>query len=264
VKAQELWNAIVTAQIETGTPYMLYKDACNAKSNQKNLGVIKSSNLCTEIIEYTAPDEIAVCNLASIAVNMVRAHPRRGWEGAASVCRPMRSPSLRPQFVDVATRSFNFDKLVDIARVVTRNLNKVIDVNYYPVKEAEYSNRRHRPVGIGIQGMADAFAMLRYSFESAEAAELNRDIFEAIYYGAVDASCRECNGWLGVGQGGGHSSRCRCCHARRAARVCNAAVSFNASAPSPGAPPVRHVAIYSRQRHASHDAGCGRLYPAPI
>lgn len=165
IKAQELWSAIVSSQIETGVPYMLFKDACNLKSNQQNLGVIKSSNLCTEIVEYTAPDEIAVCNLASIAVNMFA---KRGAAGEAS--------------------SFDFERLVAVTKIVTRNLNKVIDVNYYPVAEAKHSNMRHRPIGIGIQGFADACAIMRFPFESKEAAALNRDIFEAIYYGAVESS----------------------------------------------------------------------------
>ncbi|WP_118972218.1 ribonucleoside-diphosphate reductase subunit alpha [Taibaiella koreensis] len=157
--ARELWNAILEAQIETGTPYILYKDAANQKSNQKNLGTIKCSNLCTEIIEYTAPDEVAVCNLASISL---------------------------PRFVD--GKSFDFKKLYEIAKIVTRNLNKVIDGNYYPLAEAENSNKRHRPVGIGVQGLADAFMLLRLPFESDEAALLNRDIFETIYFGAMEAS----------------------------------------------------------------------------
>ena len=159
VPARELWNAILEAQIETGTPYLLYKDACNEKSNQKNLGTIKSSNLCTEIIEYTSPDEVAVCNLASIAL---------------------------PRYVTNGT--FDFQKLYEITKVVTRNLNKVIDGNYYPIPEARYSNLRHRPIGIGVQGLADVFMMLRLPFESEEARLLNRDIFETIYFGAVTAS----------------------------------------------------------------------------
>ncbi len=159
VSARELWNAVLEAQIETGTPYLLYKDAANEKSNQKNLGTIKCSNLCTEIIEYTAADEVAVCNLASISL---------------------------PRFIDNGT--FDFQKLHEISRIVTRNLNKVIDGNYYPVPEAENSNRRHRPVGIGVQGLADAFMLLRLPFDSEEAALLNRDIFETIYYGAMTAS----------------------------------------------------------------------------
>lgn len=159
VPARELWNAILEAQIETGTPYMLYKDAANQKSNQKNLGTIKCSNLCTEIIEYTAPDEVAVCNLASISL---------------------------PRFVENGT--FDFDKLFEISKIVTRNLNKVIDGNYYPVKEAEHSNMRHRPIGIGVQGLADAFMLLRLPFDSEEAALLNKNIFETIYFGAMTAS----------------------------------------------------------------------------
>jgi ribonucleoside-diphosphate reductase alpha chain len=159
VKAQELWFAIVESQIETGTPYMLYKDACNGKSNQQNLGTIKSSNLCTEIIEYTAPDEVAVCNLASLAL------PRFVREG-----------------------KFDFDKLVEVTKVATKNLNKIIDGNYYPVEEARKSNLRHRPIGLGVQGLADVFILLRLPFESEEAKQLNRDIFETIYFAAVTAS----------------------------------------------------------------------------
>jgi ribonucleoside-diphosphate reductase alpha chain len=159
IKAQELWFAVLESQIESGTPYMLYKDACNEKSNQKNLGTIKSSNLCTEIIEYTAPDEIAVCNLASIAL---------------------------PRFV--INGQFDHNKLFDITYVVTKNLNKVIDINYYPVEATRKSNMRHRPIGIGIQGLADAFIMMRYPFDSDEARNLNRDIFETIYYASLTAS----------------------------------------------------------------------------
>ena len=159
VKAQELWFAILESQIETGTPYMLYKDACNEKSNQKNLGTIKSSNLCTEIVEYTAPDEIAVCNLASIAL---------------------------PRFV--INGKFDHQKLFDITYVVTKNLNKVIDINYYPVEEARNSNMRHRPIGIGVQGLADAFILMRMPFDSEEARELNKEIHETIYYASMTAS----------------------------------------------------------------------------
>jgi len=161
VPARELWQAIIDAQIETGNPYMLYKDACNRKSNQKNLGTIKSSNLCTEIIEYTSPDEVAVCNLASIAL---------------------------PRFVDEKNRTFDHQKLCEVTKVVTRNLNKIIDLNYYPVPEARRSNLRHRPIGIGVQGLADAFILLRYPFESEEARKLNRDIFETIYFASLTAS----------------------------------------------------------------------------
>ncbi|VDP14738.1 unnamed protein product [Soboliphyme baturini] len=162
IRAQQLWYAIVEAQIETGNPFIVYKDACNRKSNQQNLGTIKSSNLCTEIIEYSSPDETAVCNLASIALN---------------------------RFVQLPETTFDFNRLHEITKVVTRNLNKVIDVNYYPVPEAEKSNRRHRPIGIGVQGLADAFILMRYEFESKEAALLNRQIFETIYHAALEASC---------------------------------------------------------------------------
>lgn len=161
IKARELWTAILQSQIETGTPYMVYKDACNNKSNQKNLGTIKSSNLCTEIIEYTSEEEVAVCNLASIAL---------------------------PKFVDADAQTFDFDKLVEITQVVTRNLDRVIDVNYYPVKEAKVSNMRHRPIGIGVQGLADVFMKLRMAFDSKKARTLNKEIFEAIYFGALTAS----------------------------------------------------------------------------
>ncbi|GAB3236700.1 ribonucleoside-diphosphate reductase subunit alpha [Algoriphagus aestuariicola] len=164
VKAQELWFEILESQIETGTPYMLYKDSANGKSNQKNLGTIKSSNLCTEIIEYTAPDEVAVCNLASIAI------PKFVTSG----------PDGKPMF--------DHSKLYEITKVATRNLNKVIDINYYPVEEARRSNFRHRPIGLGIQGLADAFIMLRMPFDSVEARGLNEDIFETIYYAAVETS----------------------------------------------------------------------------
>ncbi|MED6303040.1 MAG: ribonucleoside-diphosphate reductase subunit alpha, partial [Bacteroidota bacterium] len=159
MKAQELWFKILESQIETGTPYMLYKDAANEKSNQKNLGTIKSSNLCTEIIEYTAPDEVAVCNLASIAL---------------------------PKFV--IDGKFDHEKLFNVTYRVTRNLDKVIDANYYPVPEARNSNMRHRPIGIGVQGLADAFILMRHAFDSPEAKQLNKEIFETIYYAAVTAS----------------------------------------------------------------------------
>lgn len=161
VKAQQLWYAVIEAQVETGTPYMLYKDACNRKSNQQNLGTIKSSNLCTEIIEYTDPNEVAVCNLASIAVNM---------------------------FV-LPDKTFDFQKLKEVTKIVTKNLNKVIDANFYPVPEAKRSNMRHRPIGIGIQGLADAFILMRFPFESEDAQKLNVQIFETLYYGALEASC---------------------------------------------------------------------------
>ena len=160
IKAQDLWFEILEAQIETGTPYMLYKDAANRKSNQKHLGTIKSSNLCTEIIEYTSPDEVAVCNLASIAL---------------------------PKFV-TEDGKFDHQKLYEITKVITLNLNKVIDVNYYPVIEAKNSNMRHRPIGIGVQGLADAFILLRMPFDSPEARGLNTDIHETIYFAAMEAS----------------------------------------------------------------------------
>lgn len=159
IKARELWEKILESQIETGTPYMLYKDAANRKSNQKNLGTIRSSNLCTEIMEYTSKDEIAVCNLASISL---------------------------PMFVE--NGQFNHELLYNVTKRVTRNLNKVIDRNYYPVPEAENSNMRHRPVGLGVQGLADAFILLRMPFTSDEAKKLNQEIFETLYFAAVTAS----------------------------------------------------------------------------
>ena len=161
IKAQDVWFKILESQIETGTPYMVYKDAANLKSNQKNLGTIKSSNLCTEILEYTAPDEVAVCNLGSIAL---------------------------PKFVNQETKTFDHNKLFEMAFHLTVNLNRVIYQNYYPVIEAENSNKRHRPVGIGVQGLADAYILMRFPFDSEEAATLNKEIFETIYYAAVTAS----------------------------------------------------------------------------
>ncbi|MBK6831043.1 MAG: ribonucleoside-diphosphate reductase subunit alpha [Flavobacteriales bacterium] len=159
IKAQDLWFKILESQIETGTPYILFKDAANAKSNQQNLGTIKSSNLCTEIIEYTSPDEVAVCNLGSIAL---------------------------PKFVEKG--KFDHDKLFEVTMQLTKNLNRVIDENYYPIPEAKRSNMRHRPIGIGVQGLADAFILMRYPFDSVEAKVLNREIFETIYYAALTAS----------------------------------------------------------------------------
>ena len=161
IKARELWAAIIEAQIETGNPYMLFKDAANSKSNQQNLGTIKSSNLCTEIIEYTSKDEVAVCNLASIAL---------------------------PRFVDEKTATFDHNKLFEITYAATLNLNKIIDRNYYPIPEARNSNMRHRPIGLGVQGLADAFILMRYPFESDEAKRLNSEIFETIYFAALTAS----------------------------------------------------------------------------
>merc|ERR1719330_1630544 len=162
VKAQQLWFRILEAQMETGTPYMLYKDHANQKSNQQNLGTIHSSNLCTEIIEYTSPDEVAVCNLASIALS---------------------------SFASREDEAFDFQRLHDVTKVATRNLNKVIERNYYPVEEARRSNMRHRPIGLGVQGLADAFMMMRLPFESEAARRLNEDIFETIYFAACEASC---------------------------------------------------------------------------
>lgn len=159
IKAQELWFAIIEAQIETGTPYLLYKDAANRKSNQQNLGTIKSSNLCTEIIEYTSPDEVAVCNLASLAL---------------------------PRFV--TDGQFDHQKLYEVTYQATKNLNKIIDFNYYPVEEARNSNMRHRPIGLGVQGLADVFILLRQPFESEAAKVLNKEIFETIYFAAMTAS----------------------------------------------------------------------------
>ncbi|KAI0345961.1 hypothetical protein BDW22DRAFT_1353597 [Trametopsis cervina] len=159
IDAQKLWYAVLEAQIETGGPFMLYKDAANAKSNQQNLGTIKSSNLCTEIIEYSSPEETAVCNLASIAL---------------------------PSFIE--NGRYNFKKLHDVAKVVAFNLNRIIDVNYYPIPEARRSNMRHRPIGVGVQGLADAFMALRMPFDSPEARVLNKQIFETIYHAAVEAS----------------------------------------------------------------------------
>ena len=160
IKAQDLWFKILESQIETGTPYMLYKDAANSKSNQQNLGTIKSSNLCTEIIEYTAPDEVAVCNLASLAL---------------------------PKFV-TEEGTFDHDKLFDVTYQATLNLNRIIDNNFYPVEEARNSNMRHRPIGLGVQGLADAFIMLGFPFESEEARALNREVFETIYFASMTAS----------------------------------------------------------------------------
>ncbi len=160
IKAQDLWFKILESQIETGTPYMLFKDAANAKSNQQNLGTIRSSNLCTEIIEYTAPDEVAVCNLASVAL---------------------------PKFVK-SDGTFDHEKLFEITYQITKNLNRIIDRNYYPVIEARNSNMRHRPIGIGIQGLADVFILMRHSFDSDEARKLNREIFETLYYASCTAS----------------------------------------------------------------------------
>lgn len=159
IRARELWTAILEAQIETGTPYMCYKDAVNEKSNQKNIGTIRSSNLCTEIMEYTNADEVSVCNLASLAL---------------------------PRYV--SSGGFDFQKLYEVTKIVTRNLNKIIDGNYYPIPETKTSNDRHRPIGLGVQGLADVFLLLRLPFESPEARRLNKDIFETIYFASMEAS----------------------------------------------------------------------------
>ena len=159
IKARELWTALLEAQIETGTPYMCYKDAVNEKSNQKNIGTIRSSNLCTEIMEYTNADEVSVCNLASLAL---------------------------PRYV--SSGGFDFQKLYEVTKIVTRNLNKIIDGNYYPIPETKTSNDRHRPIGLGVQGLADVFLLLRLPFESPEARRLNKDIFETIYFASMEAS----------------------------------------------------------------------------
>merc|ERR1719356_55948 len=162
VKAQQLWFRILESQMETGTPYMLYKDSCNGKSNQQNIGTIHSSNLCTEIIEYTSADEVAVCNLASVALSA---------------------------FASSDGKDYDFEGLYKVTKVATKNLNKVIDRNYYPVEEARRSNMKHRPIGLGVQGLADAFMMMRLPFESEVAQKLNEDIFETIYFAACEASC---------------------------------------------------------------------------
>ena len=162
IPAVEVWKSIIKSQSETGTPYMLYKDACNEKSNHKHIGTIKSSNLCTEILEYTDKNETAVCNLASIAL---------------------------PKYVDVENKEFNHEELHRVTKLVTRNLNKVIDKNFYPTENGMRSNMRHRPIGIGVQGLADVFILLRMTFGSEESRKLNRDIFETIYHASLESSC---------------------------------------------------------------------------
>ena len=160
INARELWFKILDSQIETGTPYMLYKDAANKKSNQKNLGTIKSSNLCTEIIEYSNDKETAVCNLASIGLS---------------------------KFVK-EDKTFDYEHLHEITKIITENLNKVIDINFYPTEKTKVSNMRHRPIGIGVQGLSDVFAMMNIPYESDEAREINKLIFETIYHGALEMS----------------------------------------------------------------------------
>lgn len=236
IKARELWNAILTSQIETGNPYLLYKDACNGKSNQQNLGTIKSSNLCTEIVEYTSPEETAVCNLASISLKyFVEYKDFDGYvfeiyskpncvncELAKGLCKKyklnyevldyrdleftdempqkitfpqifLKSPGSKyiggyKELEDYVRPTFNYSKLIDITKVITNNLNNIIDYNYYPTPETEVSNRRHRPIGIGIQGLANVMFEMMYSFDSVEAKKLNQMIFETIYYGSMKAS----------------------------------------------------------------------------
>jgi len=182
VKAQALWFAILEAQVETGNPYMLFKDACNSKSNQKHLGTIQSSNLCTEIVEFTSPDETAVCNLASIALpRFVVDKP--GEESMRSGSRKLVGS------LDAHKRRFDFQGLIDVAATTTYNLNRIIDVNHYPAETARKSNMAHRPIGLGVQGLADTFILLGLPFDSEEAQALNREIFEALYFGAVQSSC---------------------------------------------------------------------------
>jgi len=200
IPAQSLWSKITESQMETGVPYICYKDAANRKSNQQNLGTIRCSNLCTEIFEYTSPDEVAVCNLASIALPMyVKDEAVKQSSGADESGNAIggESPLLKrittgttppAEIVSALSEVYDFDKLRTISKVVTRNLNKVIDVNYYPIQEARNSNMKHRPIGIGVQGLADAFMKLKLPFESDAARELNRLIFETIYFGACEAS----------------------------------------------------------------------------
>ena len=160
--AAEIWKSIIKSQSETGTPYMLFKDSCNRKSNQKNLGTIKSSNLCSEIIEYSNKDETAVCNLASISL---------------------------PSCVDTKSKTFDYGKLHAITKLITRNLNKVIDRNFYPTENTKRSNFRHRPIGIGVQGLADTFILCNLAFGDEESRKMNSYIFETMYHGALEASC---------------------------------------------------------------------------
>lgn len=161
INARDLWFKILDSQMETGTPYILYKDAANKKSNQQNLGIIKSSNLCTEIIEYSDSKESAVCNLASIAL---------------------------PSFVDKQTKQFDYEKLHKVVKVITTNLNKIIDINFYPTEKTRRSNLLHRPIGIGVQGLADTFILMNLAYHSDEAKEINKYIFETIYHAALEKS----------------------------------------------------------------------------
>jgi ribonucleoside-diphosphate reductase subunit M1 len=204
VTAQSLWFAILEAQMETGVPYMLFKDACNGKSNQQNLGCIKSSNLCTEIVEFTSPEETAVCNLASLA--LPRYVVEQADPSASAQAAPMTAPGAPPCVLKsksggsdaparlfgslaAARRSFDHAAFADVVRHATRNLNRIIDVNYYPVPQAKLSNMKHRPIGLGVQGLADVFILLGLPFDSPEAAQLNKEIFETMYFAALDESC---------------------------------------------------------------------------
>ncbi len=182
IKAQQLWFAILESQVETGNPYMLFKDSCNRKSNQQNLGTIRSSNLCTEIVEFTSPEETAVCNLASIALPRFVVE-----ENPASPTGRTEAKKLRGS-LQAGSRRFDHAKLAEITRKVTRNLNRIIDVNYYPVETARRSNMRHRPIGLGVQGLADVFILLGLPFDSPEAQKLNAEIFETIYFAALTES----------------------------------------------------------------------------
>ena len=185
VKAQQLWFAVLEAQVETGNPYMLFKDACNRKSNQQNLGCIKSSNLCTEIVEFTSPEETAVCNLASLALPRFICENDPASPGSSRDTSRRLVGSLR-----CSSRSFDHEKLAEVVRQATYNLNRIIDINYYPVEEARTSNMRHRPIGLGVQGLADVFLLLGMPFDSPQAAQLNKEIFETIYFAALDESCK--------------------------------------------------------------------------
>ncbi|KAL7670036.1 hypothetical protein ACOME3_004978 [Neoechinorhynchus agilis] len=179
IPARQLWYAVVEAQIETGNPFMVYKDACNAKSNQQHLGTIKSSNLCTEIVQYSSRDEVAVCNLASIALNKFVVRSKLTRKSRISATNANEDPKIY----------FDFDRLIEVVAVVVRNLNKIIEINYYPIKETRTSNLRHRPIGLGVQGLADTFVLMRLPFDCEQARELNKSIFETIYYAAVRESC---------------------------------------------------------------------------
>ena len=213
IDAQKLWFAVIEAQTETGTPYMLYKDACNQKSNQKNLGTIKCSNLCTEIVEYTAPDEVAVCNLVRwlpnqfapvfflASTNAGSTVPDRvvytaryfvliGVRSAFGCVRTGLQASIAlSKFADPKTKKFDFKRLHEVTKIVVRNLNKIVDINLYPIPEARKSNMRHRPIGMGVQGLADTYCLLRMPFDSPEAKLLNQQIFETMYHGGLEASC---------------------------------------------------------------------------